>query len=90
MYGDSSHVVHIILSEGLNQNFVYTLLSSCFLLSYAGSDGNFFKFEHCTFIGNHGLGTYRDYGAAVLVSLLTLFEQRVTLPRHEVINWYVL
>lgn len=40
------------------------------------------------FSNNHGLDTENDYGAAIVISLLTIFRQRITVPRHEIIDWY--
>ena len=57
---------------------------------FSGTDGNYFKLERCNFTGNVGLGSNSDYGAAFMVSLLTPFRERVTIPRHEVIDWYVI
>lgn len=71
----------------------YLRLSKCRLkLSEAntfnsGSDGNSARLERCVFSNNHGLNTENDYGAAIVISLLTIFRQRITLPRHEIVDW---
>ena len=39
------------------------------------------------FSNNYGLGTESDYGAAMAISLLTIFRQRITVPRHEMVDW---
>ena len=52
-----------------------------------GGAGNLAIMKQCVFVGNGGVGTRNDYGAAVAVSLLSLFTQRDFLVRHEVIDW---
>ena len=55
--------------------------------SFAGDNGNVFELENCNFVENSGRGTQLDFGAAVGLSFLTAFRQRVTAPRHDVHNW---
>ena len=52
-----------------------------------GDDGNLAKLDHCNFTGNTGFGGQLDFGAAVALSYLTVFRQRVISPRHEIKNW---
>ena len=46
--------------------------------------------EGCNFTGNSGNGNEREFGAAVALSLLSIFEQRVTAERHKITNWYAI
>ena len=50
----------------------------------------YFKLEGCNFTNNKGSGSINEFGAAVGVTLFTIFEQRVTAERHDIVNWYVL
>ena len=54
---------------------------------HAGDDGNLAKLERCNFTGNTGSGSQLDFGAAVAISFLTVFRQRVILSRHEITEW---
>ena len=51
-----------------------------------GNDG-FFQVERCNFTGNEGFQNSTDFGGALAISLVTLFIEAVTLPRHEVKDW---
>ena len=51
-------------------------------------DGNFVRFDQCNFTRNSGLGSQDDLGAAIALSYLGLFSQRVASTRHEIIDWY--
>lgn len=64
-----------------------TVYCCCFLPYYVGSRGNYFKFDRCNFTGNKGIGSRDEFGAAIGVALFTIFEQRVTAVRHDVIDW---
>ena len=41
----------------------------------------------CNFTENEGVDSRLDLGSAIAMTLLTIFNQTRTLPRHEVIDW---
>ncbi len=49
----------------------------------------YFRLDGCNFTGNRGPESVNEFGAAVAVSLFTIFQQRVTAERHDIVNWYV-
>lgn len=55
--------------------------------AFVGDDGNLAKLERCNFTGNTGFGDQLDFGAAMALSYLTVFRQRVISPRHEIKDW---
>ena len=68
----------------------YALIKSWFTVCLTGDDGNLAKLEHCNFTENTGFGSQLDFGAAVALSFLTVFRQRVISPRHEITSWYII
>ncbi len=53
-----------------------------------GAHGMYFRLDACNFSNNEGPGSPSEFGAAVGVSLFTIFQQRVTAERHDIVNWY--
>jgi len=47
-------------------------------------DGNYVKIDRCNFTENSGLGTQNDFGAAIALTYLGLFSQRIASTRHEI------
>lgn len=54
---------------------------------YVEDDNNHIRLERCYFSGNGGTGLQTDFGAAVALSYLVRFQQRVTAIRQEIVNW---
>ncbi|XP_064396716.1 uncharacterized protein LOC135343670 isoform X3 [Halichondria panicea] len=54
--------------------------------SFIGAHGMYFRLDGCNFTGNRGPESVNEFGAAVVVSLFTIFQQRVTAERHDIVN----
>ena len=63
----------------------FDALTTC---TYTVFGVSFIKFERCQFIGNHGVNTRKEYGAAIWIFLVNQFRNREA-PRYELIDWYV-
>lgn len=60
-------------------------------VSGLGNDG-LAVIERCNFTGNGDFGAPTDnfdFGAAMAISLVNFINQRATLPRNEVKDWYI-
>ena len=55
---------------------------------FSARDGNYVKIDHCNFTENTGPGTQNDFGAAIALTYLGLFSQRIASTRHEIIDRY--
>ncbi len=65
----------------------YCTLNHTINYNVSGSRGNYFRFDGCTFSGNKGIGSPDEIGAAISVVLFSIFEQRVSAVRHDIVNW---
>lgn len=84
--------IYIFVGECISTyNITHVLCIELYMIvkfPYIGDDGNLAKLELCNFTGNTGFGSQLDFGAAIALSFLSVFRQRIISPRHEITEWY--
>ena len=58
-----------------------------FYVILQGGRGNLLELDNCTFVGNRGVLSENEFGAAIAASLYEEFQEKESFPIHNINDW---
>ena len=58
-----------------------------FYVILQGGRGNLLELDNCTFVGNRGVLSENEFGAAIAASLYEKFQEKESFPIHNIHDW---